>query len=103
MKKMSDLDNPTIDDYIEVIEFALRRNNSNKDEEGILQEFREAKEKEAERYSKAVKEFEDAQKKSKKDSKKPEGEEPPSEKKYFYTKGFILEGLELSEENLKKL
>ena len=97
MKKISDLDNPTVDDYIEVIEFALRRNNQNRDEEGILQEFKDAKEKETQRYNKALKDFEDAQKKGKKDSKKPQGEEAPSERKYFYTKGFILEGLQLSE------
>ena len=40
MKKISEPQQATIDDYIEVIQFALRRSNENRDEQGILQEFK---------------------------------------------------------------
>jgi hypothetical protein len=60
-----------------VIEFVLKRNNEQRDEKGILQEFEDAKIKESERYAKALKDFEEVQKKAKKGSKDPVSEEPP--------------------------
>lgn len=62
---MTDLDNTSIDDYIEVIQFSLKRSHIKKNQEGVLYEFRQAKEKETERYNKAVKDYQDAQKKKK--------------------------------------
>ena len=43
MKKLDSPENATIDHYIEVLEFHLKRNFENKEGEKLLQEFEEAK------------------------------------------------------------
>lgn len=98
MKKLDSPNNAAIEHHIEAIDFKLKYYYQNKSGIEVLKEFENAKVLEAERYAKALKDFEEAQKKGKKDSKKPPGQsdEPPSERKYFYTKGFIIDGIDLS-------
>lgn len=105
-QKIESFEDVKTQNLIEVIKFRLNQLFKLASEEERLKQYEMAKEKEEEKYNNALKDFEEAAKKPKKDSKKGGNEapeEPPQKNPIFYTSGFIIDNFPISENNLKLL